>query len=109
MAKIASPQVWKENEQDISQAVIVLFSCLSIDPFTASGFWREVLSNTRDSLESEPQLQAEIENQLETELTTKDNLRQILRLLGKKDKYLVLLVDDYDAALRENPEMKISF
>ncbi len=104
LEKIASPHVWEEHEQDTSKAVIVLFSCLSIDPFTASGFWREALSNMRDRLDSEPELQTEIDNQLETELTTKESLRQVLRLLGKKDKYLVLLIDDYDAALRENPQ-----
>ncbi|MEC4816366.1 MAG: ATP-binding protein [Scytonema sp. PMC 1069.18] len=103
--KIASRQVWKEHEQDPSEAVIVLFSCLDINPFTASGFWKEVLRNMRDILENDknPELQTEIEKLLGTEPITKDSLRQILRLLGKREKYLVLLLDNYDAALRENP------
>ncbi|MEC4812328.1 MAG: AAA-like domain-containing protein [Scytonema sp. PMC 1069.18] len=102
--KIASPQVWEEHVLDPSQAVIVLFSCLNIAPFTACGFWKEVLSNMRDTLDSDPELQTEIEKLLETESITKDSLRQVLRFLERKDKFLVLLADDYDVALRENPQ-----
>ncbi|MDQ2097695.1 MAG: ATP-binding protein [Tychonema bourrellyi B0820] len=35
---------------------------------------------------------------------TRNSLRQVLRQLGQKNKFLVLLVDDYDAALRPNEQ-----
>ncbi|MBE9002738.1 ATP-binding protein [Nostoc sp. LEGE 12447] len=112
---LTSPQVWKEHglESDLSQAVIVLLSCESINPFTSSGFWQEVLSCLKDELESEPALQTEIQSFLDKGQTTKESLRQILRKLGKKhNKFLVLLVDDYHIALIPNqqysePDMEV--
>ncbi|MEG5062299.1 ATP-binding protein [Microcoleus sp. B3-A4] len=101
---LASPQAWNKNGLDPSQAAIVLLNCENIIPFTPSGFWREVLSLMKDNLGSEPGLQGEIETLLQTRKTTKDSLRQVLGKLGQKNKFLVLLVDDYDAALRPNEQ-----
>ncbi|MBD2413643.1 ATP-binding protein [Nostoc calcicola FACHB-389] len=99
LEQLVSPQVWEKNDLDSSQAVIVLLSCLNISPFTPSGFWREVLSNLKDS---EPSLQTEVQKFLNQGEITKDNLRQILRKLGNQGKFFVLLVDDFDAALISN-------
>lgn len=101
LEKLASPEVWEEYGLDPSEAAIVLFSCENIVPFTASGFWQEVLSNLKDN---EPALQADIERLLRQGQATKDSLRQVLRKLGQKGKFLVLLVDDYDAALYPNEQ-----
>ncbi|NEO17550.1 MULTISPECIES: AAA family ATPase [unclassified Moorena] len=100
---LASPDVWKEYGQDPSQALMVLLSCESIQPFTASGFWQEVFSLLKEELDGEPDLQAEIETLLDHGKATARVMRQVLGKLGKRNKFLVLLVDDYDAALRENP------
>ncbi|NEO49207.1 MAG: hypothetical protein F6K55_35990, partial [Moorea sp. SIO4A3] len=100
---LASPDVWKEYGQDPSQAVMVLLSCESIQTFTASGFWQEVLTELIYKLDSEPDLQTEIETLLDHGKATARAMPQVLRKLGKHNKFLVLLVDDYDAALRENP------
>ncbi len=97
---LASPHAWQLRGHDPSGAVIVLLSCLSVHPFNGSNFWREILSLMKDALDGELDLQAEIENLLDKETITKDSLRSLLRSLGKHDKFLVLLVDDYDAALR---------
>ncbi|HAX76552.1 MAG TPA: ATP-binding protein, partial [Cyanobacteria bacterium UBA11372] len=56
---LASPQLWKNNGLDPSQAAIALLNCENITPFTPSGFWREVLSLIKDNLVSEPELQSE--------------------------------------------------
>jgi GTPase SAR1 family protein len=106
LEQLASPQVWEKYGQDPSKAVIVRVSCESIDPFSASSFWREVLSILRDKLDSEPELQDEIQTLLDNGQATKDSLRQVLRKLGnsKQQNFLVLLVDDYDAALRQNEQ-----
>lgn len=104
LEQLASPQVWEKYGQHPSKAVIVLFSCESIHPFSAEGFWREVLSLMKDKLDSEPTLQAEIETLLKKGLATKEGLRQVLRRLGQQKKFLVLLIDDYDAALRPNEQ-----
>lgn len=104
LEKLAYPQSWEEREEDPSQAVIVLFSCKTINPFSASNFWREVLNRIIERLESESELQTEIKTLLQIGQTTKESLRQVLAKLGKKGKFLVLLVDDYDAALCENQQ-----
>ncbi len=104
LEKLAYSQTWEEHGLDPSQAVIVLLSCESIYPFTPSGFWQEVLSLLQDKLDDKPALQAEIGQLIEEGKTTKDSLRWILHKLGKQDKFLVLLVDDYDAALHENKQ-----
>ncbi|MEH1779399.1 MAG: AAA-like domain-containing protein [Nostoc sp.] len=101
---IASPQVWQEYAVDSSHAVIVRFSCEEIEPFTPSGFWKKVLSLVRDNLHAEPELQANIDIFLTDGRTSPDNLRQVLRELGQRKKFLVLLIDDYDVALVQNQE-----
>ncbi|AOY84712.1 MULTISPECIES: ATP-binding protein [Moorena] len=100
---LASPQVWKQYGQDPSQAVMVLLSCESIQPFTASGFWQEVFNLLKKELDGEPELQEEIDTLLDQGKATTRGMRQVLRQLGKRHKFLLLLVDDYDWALRPNP------
>ena len=97
---LASSKAWQLRGHDPSSAIIVLLSCLSITPFSAVNFWREIMLLIQESLEKEPALQAEVSKFLDRGNTTKDGLRSILRHLGKQNKFLVLLVDDYDAALR---------
>ena len=101
---LASPTIWKERGLDPSNAVIALMSCENINPFTPSAFWREVLSVVKDKLENETQLQAEIERLLEGEQIRRNDVNRILQRLGRKDKFLVLLVNDFDVALQENEE-----
>ncbi|MFM6080338.1 MAG: ATP-binding protein, partial [Dolichospermum sp.] len=101
--KVACPQTWVEYGLDSSPAVIVLFSCQSLYPFTTAKFWAEILTIMDDKLEYEPELQAEIRN-LRGNNITNETLRQAITRLGRKNKFLVLLVDDFDAALETNGE-----
>ncbi|NEO16936.1 MULTISPECIES: ATP-binding protein [unclassified Moorena] len=100
---LASPQVWQKYGQDPSQAVIVLLSCQSIQPFTAPRFWKEVFNLLQEELHSEPDLQEQIQTLLDQGRASTKGMRKVLKQLGKRHKFLVLLVDDYDWALRENP------
>ncbi|NEQ82229.1 MAG: ATP-binding protein [Moorea sp. SIO2I5] len=101
---LASPQVWQHYGQDPSKAVIVLLSCESIQPFTAGRFWQEVFSLLQEELDGEPEIQQKIEKLLKQGKATTREMRQVLRKLGKRHKFLLLLVDDYDGALRENQD-----
>jgi hypothetical protein len=103
LRKLASEQTLQEHGIDTSKAVIVLLNCQNIIPFTPAGFWREALTLLCDQLDSEPQLQAEIKPSLERTVTN-DSLRQAIRRLGRKGKFLLLLVDDFDAALVSNDQ-----
>lgn len=102
LEKLASPQTMEEHGLDPSRFVVVLLSCESIIPFTPYGFWEEVLKELQNKLDSEPELQVEIETLLGESRATKDSLRQVLRGLKKQNKFLLLLVDDFDDALRSN-------
>ncbi|NER93321.1 MAG: ATP-binding protein [Symploca sp. SIO1B1] len=104
LEQLASPQVWRIRGYEPSQAVIVLFSCLSIDPFTAASFWREVLKQIKDKSDSLPTVQSKIDTLLKQGEATKDSLREVLSMLGEENKFLVLLVDDYDAAFYPNKQ-----
>lgn len=103
LRKLASEQTLQEHGIDTSKAVIVLLNCQNIFPFTPAGFWREALTLLCDQLDSEPQLQAEIKPSLQRTVTN-DSLRQALGRLGRKGKFLLLLVDDFDAALVSNDQ-----
>ncbi|MBD2438988.1 ATP-binding protein [Nostoc sp. FACHB-110] len=106
LEKLADPQTLQEYGINPSQAVIVLLSCESITPFTPDGFWREVLNETQNHLDSEPQLQNEIQTMLENGQTNRHSLRQILKKLNQQDKFLLLLVDDFDTALNLREDEK---
>ncbi len=97
---LASPQAWRFRGYDPSRAITVLLSCLNVTPFTGQNFWREVFLVLKDQLGNDPDIQAEVIELIDRGETTKDCLRAVLRSIGKKDKFLVLLIDDYDKALR---------
>jgi hypothetical protein len=101
LRKLASEQALAQHGINVSQAVIVLLNGQDIKPFTPAGFWQKVLNLLHDKLDNEPQLQSEISPLLEKTVTN-DSLRKALKKLGKKDKFLILLVDDFDAALVTN-------
>ncbi|MCC5665367.1 AAA-like domain-containing protein [Nostoc sp. CHAB 5784] len=104
LAKLAAAQTWEQNRQDISFAVIVRFSCEEISPFTDSGFWTKLLCLVRNNLDTEAELQEQVNTLIEEGRASQDSLRQILRELDTKGKYLVLLIDDYDFALSPNQQ-----
>lgn len=104
---LASPQAWEKQKLNPSEAVIVFLSCKNIAPFTSStpsSFWIQVLKLMRDKLDGEPELQAEIETLLEEGKVEIRNIRHILKMLGAREKFLLLLVDDYDFALQTNDQ-----
>ena len=100
--QLTFPEIWQLHGLDLSEAVIVFLNCLSFPFFSDAGFWREVLKLIKNKLDSIPNLQADIDRLLEKEKNKVDDLRRVLHHLGQQNKYLVLLLDNYDAALRPN-------
>lgn len=103
---LTSPEVWQLQGQDSEAAVIVLLNCLSIQPFKAQSFWRSILSQIKSKLDSNPALQTDINTLLNKDKVVSGDIQKILRKLGEDNKFLVLLVDDYDAALHTNDSYK---
>ncbi|MEH1823907.1 MAG: ATP-binding protein [Nostoc sp.] len=104
LVKLTSPDTWKQYGLDSSIAVIVRFSCKEVKPFTPFGFCKKLLSLLKDYLDTEPELQANINTVLAESRASIDSLRQLLVELAQRGKLLVLLIDDYDVALVQSQE-----
>ncbi|QYX32450.1 ATP-binding protein [Sphaerospermopsis torques-reginae] len=103
LRKLASEQALREHGIDPSEVAVVLLNCQSIIPFTPAGFWQEILNLLHNQLDNEPQLQSEIQPLLEKPATSRI-IRQALRKLGDNGKFLLLLVDDFDASVVTNEQ-----
>ena len=100
------PEVWQQRGKDYSKAFIVYLNCSEINPFTPSAFWREVLSLLREETEDNNELNACINEILKEDIIDKGDIRRILRKIGQQDqdKFLLLLIDEYDSAMHPNEE-----
>ena len=100
---LAAPQTWQQRKRDPAKAFILHLNCTDINPFTPHKFWQEVLKLLQDKAAGERSLQSVINEVLSGEppLENRD-LRRVLRQIGQQNKFLLLLLDDYDAALRPN-------
>lgn len=93
------PEIWQEQSLDYDKFYIIYLNCTAINPFTPAGFWRKILNLLKEEIEEKNDLRAAINQLLEQENIDKECFRQILRKIGKQNKYLLLLIDDYDIAL----------
>jgi hypothetical protein len=97
---VTTPEAWQMRGQDISEAAIAQVSCLRLEPFTAAKFWRAAL----ESLNPQMDIEATLDTLCQKETNTSEDILTVLRELGKRNKYLVLLADDYDVALRPSAQ-----
>ena len=102
---IKSPNFWEEKGLNFSEALIVYYICEA--PFTPKSFWQEVLKELRNEAEGDSDLQSQIDELLKAETIEIRDIRKILRHIGKKDKFLLLLLDDYHVIL-STPENYIN-
>ncbi len=99
---LASPQAWQDYGLIHDEAIIVSLDCESIIPFSPLAFWREILNLLREHLHDEDALQAKIDELLKQEILDKTSIREILRQINKRNQFLLLLLDNYEAALSPN-------
>ena len=94
---IKSPNFWDEKGLEFSKALIVYHNCeVSLTP---KSFWQEVLKKLRNEAEGDTDLQGKIDDVLTKEEIEIRDIRQILKHIGKKDKFLLLILDDYEKIL----------
>ena len=96
---LTSTEVWTEFGLDPNEAIIIYLNCENIFPFTSDAFWREILILLKEQLSNENSLQTNIEQILTIENLTSRHFRQILQKIGKNNQFLLLLLDNYEAAL----------
>ncbi len=99
---LASSQAWQQHGLNIEQAIIVTLNCADIVPFTRDAFWREIFSLLENEIREDEPLHKDIEQMLHSTSIVRDNFRLILEKIGQQEKFLLLLLDDYNAALYLN-------
>ncbi|MBW4676282.1 MAG: AAA family ATPase [Desmonostoc geniculatum HA4340-LM1] len=99
---LASSQAWQQHGLNIEQAIIVTLNCADIVPFTRDAFWREIFSLLENEIREDEPLHKDIEQMLHSISIVRDNFRLILEKIGEQEKFLLLLLDDYNAALYLN-------
>ena len=92
-----APELWRSYKVDPSEAVIVYLDCLDIRPFHPSKFWQKVLVILKSKWTGDISF---IENLLNNPEVKHDHLEQALGEIGQHQKFLLLLLDNYDATLR---------
>ncbi|MEL6462419.1 MAG: NACHT domain-containing protein [Cyanobacteria bacterium J06621_15] len=98
---ITLPTTWFSRGLQPSQAYILFLNCYEIQPFTPISFWENILTDLIKKVDSTA-LQSMI-NQIIGQGTYDINeLRTLLAEIGKENKFLLLLLDDFDAALYAN-------
>ena len=101
---LTSEQVWQSQDIDPSTAVIVYINCLEITPFMPASFWQRIIHLIGEKTEGNPILRPIILELLKKPKLTSEYLRYILKKLGEQNKFLVLLLDDYDATLNPHSQ-----
>ncbi|MEB3339274.1 MAG: ATP-binding protein [Okeania sp.] len=104
---IKSPQCWEERQLDFSEVFIVYHNCEGYI-FTINNFWRRVLEELKNQTQDYEDLQIEIDRLLDDEIRI-SSIRQILKKIGEKNKFLLLLLDDYHAIIRRKEEYEKDF
>ncbi len=99
---LAWPKTWQAYGCNSADAFIVFLNCAEIQPFTSAGFWKKVLRLLKEPVVGSEALQTEIDQLLNKDILGIDDLRGVLSLIGQQNKFLVLLIDEYDTALYVN-------
>src|ERR1700691_188090 len=98
LSAVERPETWQTRGLDPSVATVVSLNCGDFSPFTRQAFWRSVLErldNTGDA-----GLQQLVTAGLNKSAPGRDDLQKVLAFLMKQSRLLVMLLDDFDAALR---------
>lgn len=101
LSYLRSPEAWKRHGKDITPWVILHTSCNAIVPFTPSDFWAELLRLMRDQPNIDDATRAGAKAALDHAAPwDKRDFVTVLEKLGAAGKSLLLLLDDFDDALR---------
>jgi hypothetical protein len=89
---IEDRKFWEERGLDFSKALIVYHNC---EVSTIDNFWKKVLTKLRNKAKDDASLQGKIDDVLNLETIEITDIRQVLKEIGKRDTFLLLLLDDY--------------
>jgi hypothetical protein len=93
---------WQARGLDFSQVHIISLNCTDVNPFSASNFFREILELLQDQVDEQADLLSAIETVLAEDVVERSDLRRIVRKVGQGNKFLLLVLDDFDWMLRQS-------
>jgi tetratricopeptide (TPR) repeat protein len=105
---LAAPETWQKQDENnvlVNNYLFVYLNCKSIDNFTFSIFWQEILkefTSNKELISKTDFMQSEINQFLQESDLNKNHAKQILQQIKNKDKFLVLLLDNYDGIFEQN-------
>ena len=89
---IKSSKFWQERGLDFSKALIVYHNCKDSK---IDNFWQEVLTKLRNEAKDDAYLRSKIDDVLKLKAIEITNIREVIREIGKRDEFLLLLLDNY--------------
>lgn len=104
LGHLADPRIWPQFGGDPSHTLIVQLNCMNDlgGPFTPAAFWRESLRGIKDELGKDDPLRSAVETTLQQPTVERRELGDTLGTLGDRGQSVLLLLDDYDAALHQH-------
>lgn len=101
---LLDPRSRQRQGLETNEYLMIYLDCNLINPFTPLDFWRKVINLLREELKSVNFVQSQIDQIdiiLREETVEVENIKQILRQIGTTEKYLTLLLDDFDIVFLE--------
>ncbi|MFM6242979.1 MAG: ATP-binding protein [Dolichospermum sp.] len=99
---LAAPTTWQSASYLLlSNYFFVYHDCNTIDNFTFSNFWKEILDKLK-GMEKTDFMRSKISQFLTESDLNKNDVRQILQQIKDQGKFLVLLLDNYDRIFDQN-------
>jgi len=98
--QVASPEGWRKYGADASQAFIIYIDCQAFAPFSPARLWQEILLEFKAQAEKETELNAIADELLRLEKIASRDFRKLLQAIGKREQFLVLIFDEFEAALQ---------
>src|SRR5947209_9103566 len=95
---VEDPKTWQARGLDASLATVVSVNCGDFYPFTPQAFWRKLLEGLENT--SDGAVRPLVKEGLNKSAVGRDDLQKVLNYFRKENRLLVMLVDDFDAALR---------
>src|SRR5438105_8674884 len=94
---IQQPETWQARGLDPASATVIWLNCGNFSTFTAEAFWRKLLERLDDGADAG--LKPVIAAGLNKAAAGRDDLQKVLDYFQKQHRVLVMLLEDFEAAL----------
>ncbi len=99
---LESPQCWELQGYNSQNAIVIYLNCSEIIPFFPTLFWRKIIDCIKEKAPVNSPLMTTVDKELASDNINKESLRNILRVIGKEELFLLALIDEFDVIFRSN-------